>query len=399
MEQVSERRDPDLLGSVVRQWRLVAAITFAAAALGLGGSLLMPRVYEAQTSLMVGQFSSGDITINDVKATQSLAATYSDIARRQPVMQAVVDDLHLKTTWRKLVSDVHTKIPRGDPQVIDITVDASSAAQAQRIAGRVAANVIAFAQTQDATSSTFLHDQLSQLQTDIQAITSRLSSLRKQLDASPDDTGLVKQIDDMHTQLTEDQQNYATFRDMAYPASTAQVSVLDAAHAGSGPIRPNVRFNTIIATFVGLVLAVTVAYLLATRRRSDPVGVPTTEPAAEPTPEPAAAEPRDPEPETESDADLEADPESESASESDAEPEAQDEAQDEPVTEAETEAETEGEAQPDREPIAAEPGGSAQPYSTPAPGQRPVRRPKPTRVAPGTPVRMGRRAFPLRRAR
>jgi capsular polysaccharide biosynthesis protein len=231
-------------------------------------SLTVPRTYEATASLLVGRFGSGYVTINDVNAIESLAATYSDVARRQPVMQAVVNDLGLHTSWRELGKNVHTRIPREDPQVIDITVEASSATEAQEVAASVSENVASFANSQNSSGSGFLRDEMASLEQDIKAVNKRLAELRAQDGRQAEsDPALLKEINDLHAQLSQDQQNYVAFRTMASPASSAQVTILDSAHAGSDPVRPNVRFNTIIAGFVGLVLGVAAAYLLAARRR------------------------------------------------------------------------------------------------------------------------------------
>jgi capsular polysaccharide biosynthesis protein len=268
MVSVGERPDPDLVMSAVRRWPLVVAFTCLGAVIGFLASLAMPRVYEANVSLMVGQFGSGDVTINDVKAVQSLAATYTDLVRRQPVMEAVVSDLGLPISWRELVKDVHSKIPREDPQVIDITVEASSASSAARIAASVARKLVSVTEAGNAAGSTFLQSQLTELQSDIDSISTRLQALRAKL-AGPSTPRLdvQREIDDLHSQLTQDQQNYATFRAMISPASSAKVTLLDSAHASNEAVRPNTTFNTVIVAFVGLVLGVAFAYLLAARRR------------------------------------------------------------------------------------------------------------------------------------
>jgi capsular polysaccharide biosynthesis protein len=278
MVQVGERRDPDLVMSVVRRWYLVVAFVCVGAVVGFFGSLAMSRVYEANTSLMVGQFGSGDVTINDVKATQSLAATYADLARRELVMQGVINDLGLDMSWRELVNDVHSKIPREDPQVVDITVDASSPRRAEKIAASVARNVIRTVKTGIGTQSTFLQDQLTGLQSDIKSITNRLDELRNQVETAQSFRPAVERaMNDLHTQLAQDQQNYATLRAIASPASSGEVRLLDGAYASNHPVRPNTRFNIIITSFVGLVLGVALAYLLAARRRYVPAGQPPAE--------------------------------------------------------------------------------------------------------------------------
>ncbi len=269
MEQAGQRPEPELVTSVTRRWRLVVAFTCAASLVGFGASLTMSRVYEANASLIVGQFGSGDVTINDIKAIQSLAATYTDLARRQPVMEAVVRDLGLHSSWRELVKNVHTKIPREDPQVIDITVEASGPRLAERIAARVAANVISAVEAGNSKASTFLQNEMTDLQSDIESIGKRLDALRGQLGTSRTQNATIQhEITDLHAQLSADQQNYAAFRAMASPASSAQVNLLDTAHASQQAVRPNVRFNIIIAGFVGLVLGIAAAYLLAARRRN-----------------------------------------------------------------------------------------------------------------------------------
>lgn len=267
-----QRSDPNLAQVLRRRWRLVLVVTCATAVVGYLGSLAMPKVYEAHASLLVGEFASGDVTINDIRGTQSLAATYADLARREPVMQAVVDDLRLKTPWRTLVSRVHVSIPREDPQVIDITVDDRTAARAERTAASVAKHVISVA-SGDATSEvSFIQKQLDALKTEIESVTSRLDSLRNQLPSAPTGTRaeIQSEIDALESRLTDQQKNYLQFRSMTTTPNSTAVRLLDSAYASPGPISPKVKFNTIIAAFLGLLAGFAAAYLLEARRRAGP---------------------------------------------------------------------------------------------------------------------------------
>ncbi len=260
-----ERPDPDLLTALRNSRLLILVLVCAGAVLGFGVGRSLPRVYEAKASVMVGEFTGGDVSINDIKGAQSLAATYADIARRQPVLQPVTDELKLGIPWRRLADRVHVRIPREDPQVVDVTAEAESREQARAIAASVTAHLVEIVTTGATGTPDFLRTQLTNLQNEITRSSQRLAQLRERKV-----TGEAQQaqIDALITQIGDLQRTYVQFRALAPTSDSAAVRQLDEAQASAAPIRPDIRFDALLGALAGLLAGVVVAYLREARRRN-----------------------------------------------------------------------------------------------------------------------------------
>ena len=71
---------------MVRHWPLVVGLTLLGGAAGLGYAASQPPEYQAKSSVMVGEVFTGSPNDDSVKASQALAASYADLARREPVL-------------------------------------------------------------------------------------------------------------------------------------------------------------------------------------------------------------------------------------------------------------------------------------------------------------------------
>ena len=84
-----------LLG-IIRSWLplfVVAAVLAGAA--GFVASAVQPKVYEARASLIVGEsLSNANPNQSQLDVSQSLAATYTAIAKTRPLLEKVSNDIH-----------------------------------------------------------------------------------------------------------------------------------------------------------------------------------------------------------------------------------------------------------------------------------------------------------------
>src|SRR3990172_3834661 len=136
-----------LIVIILRRWWLLVVVTALGAMLGYTISQRQTLVYEATTTVLVGQiFRSINIDRQEILTSELVAQTYSDLARRQPVLQAVVDTLNLRQSWQQLRSRVGVELVEGT-QLIQITVEADSSLTAQVIADEVARQMIMFSPT------------------------------------------------------------------------------------------------------------------------------------------------------------------------------------------------------------------------------------------------------------
>jgi capsular exopolysaccharide synthesis family protein len=252
-------------------WWLMIISTVLAAGTGYFFSQRQTPVYQATTTLMVGQsIQSTDLTSADMLLSERLASTYANVARRQPVLQAVVDTLSLRDSFEGLRSRV-TVNPVRDTQLLEITVQASSREEARVTADEVARQLILLSPTtledrEMNENQRVARERLNSLQDKIDAGQARLQELEAAMQ-EPLSTqqaqdiqaeintleGLISNWESNHTELL-------VFIESG--RSPNYLTVVEPAQVGSSPIRPRTRQDTLLAGVVGLLLSLGVIFLI-----------------------------------------------------------------------------------------------------------------------------------------
>jgi capsular polysaccharide biosynthesis protein len=256
------------IAAVRRRWLLVVLLTVLGAGIGYGASSMMTPVYRGTASLLVGDFKDGNVSNNEILAMQSLTATYADIARRQPVLAAAARQLGSGVTWQQLSAASDIGVPKESPQVVEISVEGVTPGWAAKAAGAIAEHLVRFVD-QTSGGTDFVTPQLHQLERDIEEGQQRVDRLRsEQSSAEPQQAAeLEREIERTQQQIAAWQDNYLSFDEMAATSGHVAIRALGPAVATSGPVRPDKIFNTLVATFAGLLLALAGAYVLESRRR------------------------------------------------------------------------------------------------------------------------------------
>lgn len=275
---MSEWSEIERLGAGIRRfWWVVSLGTVVAAALGFFVTKAMTPVYEAKTTLLVGQLSGAQVDNSAVRARQGLAAVYADLLRRQPVLAPAAEKLDVKGGWKVLQQRVRVSVPHEDTQLIMMTVEGGSPADAERAATAITDQLKALTDADApvaAVSPKFAAAQMTRLERDIQDNQAEMAQLRKTLppaataQATPDRATQATQdrIDLLNQQVIDWQRIYLSLQEaVRAPSGNGVLTVLDEAKADSTPVRPNVRFNVVIAGFAGLVLGLIGVYVAAGR--------------------------------------------------------------------------------------------------------------------------------------
>lgn len=273
-----------IVRATMRRWLLVVPLTLLAAGGAYAVSLSITPVYRASTSVLVGGgLDDTNVSADDIDVSEHLTLTYADMAARQPVLQGVVDSLGLRTTWQQLRSRVHGELVPGNTALIVITADGPSTQEATEIATATATQLVAISPTdvQDA-SHKFVVQRLETLSRNIDAKQRRVDSLQNQLanaGSSAQGTLLRRQIAESEEQIARWQESYTAFLDSDRGGSVNRLEVIEPAQASSTPVIPNTAFNVLIATILGLLLGVAIAYALEFRtgeRARDALGLSRT---------------------------------------------------------------------------------------------------------------------------
>ncbi len=256
---------------VLRWWWLFALSTAIAAVISYYASSQLPRIYQTTTTLLVGQvIQKENPTGQDFYTIEQLAESYSQMAIRQPILQASIDSLGLKMNWQALKGRVnaHT-IPR--TQLLAITVQDNSPERAVAIADEIARQLILQSptspQNQDrAERADFVQNQLVALEGRISRAEDRLAKLDKELDAALS----ARRIQDIESEKTslqsfinEWQTNYvALFSFLQGGDSPNYLTVIEPAQLPIKPVSPDVKTNVLLAAATGFLLALGATLLL-----------------------------------------------------------------------------------------------------------------------------------------
>jgi capsular exopolysaccharide synthesis family protein len=256
---------------VQRWWWLIILLTVVAAATSYAVSQRQPRVYEATSTLLVGQaIQVTNLDSRDLVTSEQLALTYAEIARRQPVLQGVVETLNLADSWQGLKKRVEVK-PVGATRLLETTVEARSPEEARATADELAHQLILLSptalqnQAEDANQQ-IVRQRLDSLQAKIEAGQARLEELEAAMAGSLS----ADQVQDLQSEINTLERLIADWENnhtqllifILGETSPNYLTVIESAQAISKPIRPRVLTNTVVAGVLGFLLAGSLIFLL-----------------------------------------------------------------------------------------------------------------------------------------
>lgn len=145
MEQELSLRD--VLGVLRRRAWIVLVVVFVAVVLAaLLSYVIMPPVYQSNTSLIVNEKTSAaqstdGVDLGQIQTYRSLAVTYAKIITSRAVLQDTIDTLKLPETVQQLIGMTTVQV-QGQTEIIGVSVKDKDAARAALIANTVARSFI-----------------------------------------------------------------------------------------------------------------------------------------------------------------------------------------------------------------------------------------------------------------
>lgn len=257
--------------TILRKWWLVVLFAVVAGAAGYLYSQTQTPVYEAKTTLIVGDtIQNSDVNNSDLQTSSRMALTYADIVRRYPVLQGTVTELGLAQSWKTLRKSVNVTLV-DDTQLLEISVEDTSPDQAQAIAAEVARQLILLSPAnldsqENQETVQFIDTRLANLRAKIESGENRLALLESiQIEqATPDQLlTLQNEINTLERLLIDWESNYTELLNSTRVDKSANyLAVIEPAQSSSTPVRPNILLNTLIALLLGLSAAVGLIFLL-----------------------------------------------------------------------------------------------------------------------------------------
>ena len=238
---------------------LVAAALAGAA--GFIASSLQPKVYEARSTMIVGQaLSTANPDYTQLLVAQNLSATYATIAHTRPMMAKVIDELHLDTTPDDLLGRVRVDAPT-ESTTLTITAQDTVAARAADIANALSTALIA------ATPQIQGHEEEFQKSVDegLAATQDLITTTQQRVDellAIPTRTDAEEtEYQSLEGRLATLRSTYATLLSFSSGAATNFLTVIEPATAPTSPVLPRTLLNTLLAAAFALVVVLGIAFL------------------------------------------------------------------------------------------------------------------------------------------
>lgn len=251
----------DQLAVVRRRHRLILAVFAIVVAAATVISLILPKVYEAQVALLIGN-STGSVnpSLDQALLSQRLSVTYAQVATQRATLARVVTKLGLNTTPEKLAGQVAASAPQ-DSSIVTITVRDGQPDRAAIIANAIASDVVASTPSitgQDADLRTFIAESLATTRSQLTETQGRVDDLSALTARTPAQDVLLATL---QNRLTSLQATFATLLSLASSASANLATVTDPAVAPLIPTAPNVPLNVILGAVGGLLLGIGAAFV------------------------------------------------------------------------------------------------------------------------------------------
>ena len=137
----------DVLGILRRRfWILLVVVFVAVVAAALLSYVILPPVYQADTSLIVNEHQNvaqpaDGVDYNQLQTYRSLAVTYVKIITSRAVLQDTINQLKLPETVKQLTGMTAVQV-QGETEIIAVSVKDKDASRAALIANTVASSFI-----------------------------------------------------------------------------------------------------------------------------------------------------------------------------------------------------------------------------------------------------------------
>ena len=211
-------------------WLLVASVLLAGGAAFIVSGLL-PKVYQGQTTLVVGQgLSAVSPDYNQLLASQQISQTYAQVATTRPLLEKVIAQLNLQETPEELLKHVQASATPNNT-LITITAQDGNPARAAAIANDLADALIAASPALQGRQASVLQSVDADLQATQQQIDQAQAEVQR-LSGLPSRTvDQEAQLQSLQNQLTALRQTYASLLAFSSNNSPNLLSVVEPAVA------------------------------------------------------------------------------------------------------------------------------------------------------------------------
>ena len=252
---------------VIRKWLwLIVACVLVAAVSSYLGTLQMPRIYQAATTVMVGQaLEQRNPNAQDLLLSQQLAQTYADMVRRRPILEGVAEALGLD--YVPSAANISARQVPGT-QLLEIAVRDTHPERARAIVDIIAYQLILQSPTEageERQRRAFVQEQLENLESRVQETQDEIDEGQAMLESANSARAIQQyqaNIAARQMKLSNYQSTYASLILSLQGGGVNYISVIEPAITPTVPISPRVGETVVLASAIGLILAVGGAFLI-----------------------------------------------------------------------------------------------------------------------------------------
>lgn len=248
-------------------WLIVLCALFAAGGAYLVSSRQEP-VYRASATLLVNEATNKSLTpdLSALTLSERLARTYSELLRKRPVLERVIQQLGLPMSPDALARLVTVRVVQ-NTQLITLDVEHTDPALAATLANTIPSVFAQFNEEMQAErfakAKEGLLAQMQALEQQIGEVQSQIASLSTSGSAEDQAERLrlqlwLSQLENSYSSL---QRSYEDIR-LAEANSLDTLTIVEPAEVPTVPVRPKTPQNVLLAAAVGLVLGAGVAFFI-----------------------------------------------------------------------------------------------------------------------------------------
>lgn len=261
----------DVAGGIRRHWWIPAVLGLVGATIGVVAATNVPVLYRSEATLLVGPTDGAVTYSSTIRASEDLATFYADMARRQLVLQPVVDRLGFQKSWVALRDDVSAVVPTQNLRLVTVTVLGDTQTETQQTANAIVQQLVALnAAPPDGSQQEFVNTQAADLQDSIESAQLRIQQLKPRIEAMPDtaeqDT-LQARVRGIERHIGVWQQTYVELVGVTPSADAGGLQVLDEATPVTSKSRVGLVKQGLVGALAGVLLGMLIAWLLSRRRQ------------------------------------------------------------------------------------------------------------------------------------
>ena len=247
------------LDVIRRRGLLIALSVLIATAVAVGLTAVLPRDYEAEATLLIGNApGAATPTLDQVLLSQRISVTYANLATQRATLSRVIQRLALDMSPEDLAKDVTATAPQ-DSSIVQISAQNRDPARAAAIANAIAEDVIQSTPQitgRDPSLDTFIQQTLTKTQANIEALQAQIALLTAKSIRTPEEDAQLSQL---QAQMSSLQSTFATLLSLTSSAASNLATLSDPAVAPPEPAGPSPIVNVLLAVIGGLLVGFGIA--------------------------------------------------------------------------------------------------------------------------------------------